>query len=215
MDSQFDLNNEEHDEEASSETLLEQMGGWKGVAYSTFPVLVFVPINAIWGLKSAIVASLAVAVAILLLRIVRKEKILPAISGFFAVALCAFIAYRMGAAKGYYLWGIWISALYAVLALISIIVRWPIVGVLWNLLNGSGQQWRQSKAARRWYSYATLMWTIVFAARFVTQQWLYSIDEATILGVARILMGWPLTLLAVLGTVWAVKKAHIETVALN
>lgn len=48
----------------------------------------------------------------------------------------------------------------------------------------------------------------MFTARFVTQQWLYSLDKATILGVARILMGWPLTLVAVVGTIWAVKKAR-------
>lgn len=208
MDSLPSLHGMESDKQHSSETLLEQIGGWRGLVYSTLPVVIFVPTNALWGLKFAVIASLLVAVAVLFLRLVRREKLLPAISGFFAVALCAFIAYRMGAAKGYYLWGIWISAVYAGLALISIIVRWPIVGVLWNLLNGSGQHWRESKTARRWYSYATIMWAVVFAARFVTQQWLYNMDQATVLGIVRIAMGWPLTLLALVGTIWAVKKTR-------
>lgn len=195
-------------EQEHTETLLEQMGGWKGLVYSTLPVFVFVPANAIWNLKVAIISSLMAALAVFVVRVVQRAKLLPAVSGFLAVALCAFIAFQMGEAKGYYLWGIWVSAAYAVLSLGSIVARWPLVGVLWNLLNGTGQHWRESVSAQRWYSVATFFWAIVFTARFVTQQWLYSLDKATILGVARILMGWPLTLVAVVGTIWAVKKAR-------
>lgn len=194
----------------TEETLLERMGGWRGLVYSTLPVLVFVPVNAWKGLQPAIWGALAVALAIFIIRLIRREKLTPAVSGFLAVALCALIAYRMGNAKGYYVWGIWVSAAYAVLSIISVIARWPIVGVLWNALNGVGQGWHADKNCRRWYDIATFAWALVFAARFVVQQWLYVEDAATALGITRILMGWPLTILAVIVTVWAVRKATVS-----
>lgn len=193
------------------ETLLERMGGWSGLIYSTLPVLVFVPLNAWQGLPAAIWASLAVAFAIFLVRLIRRDKLTPAVSGFLAVALCAYIAYRMGDAKGYFVWGIWVSAAYALLSIMSMMARWPIVGVCWSALNGLSQDWRQNTTARRWYSLATFAWALVFAARFVVQQWLYVGEAATALGVARILMGWPLTIIAVVVTVWAVRKASAAT----
>ncbi len=195
------------------ETLLERMGGWQGLVYSTLPVLIFVPVNAWKGLQPAIWGALAVALVIFIARLIRKEKLTPAVSGFLAVVLCAFIAYRMGNAKGYFVWGIWVSAAYAVLSIISMIVRWPIVGVVWNALNGLGQDWHADKNCRRWYDLATFAWVLVFAARFVVQQWLYVEEAATALGVTRIIMGWPLTILAVVVTVWTVRKATVAELA--
>lgn len=129
----------QEDNDALEETLLERMGGWRGVVYSTLPVVVFVPVNAWKGLMPALWSAFAIAVVIFLLRLIRREKLTPAVSGLIAVALCAFIAYRMGNAKGYFVWGIWVSAAYAVISIISIVVRWPLIGVVLNLLNGHDQ----------------------------------------------------------------------------
>lgn len=200
----------QEDNDALEETLLVRMGGWRGVVYSTLPVVVFVPVNAWKGLMPALWSAFAIAVVIFLLRLIRREKLTPAVSGLIAVALCAFIAYRMGNAKGYFVWGIWVSAAYAVISIISIVVRWPLIGVVLNLLNGHDQSWQKNKTSRYWYDLATFAWALVFAARFAIQQWLYLKDAATALGVTRIVMGWPLTIVAVVITVWAVKKTTRE-----
>lgn len=189
------------------ETLLEQMGGWSGFVHSTLPVLAFVPCNALWGLRIALIVSLAVAGLVFVVRLFRQQKLMPSISGLLVVVLCALIAYRMGDAKGYFVWGIWVSGIYGLIAVVSIIVKWPLIGVVWSALDGKGQGWQKNRTARRWYSLATSFWIIVFAARAIVQQWLYAMDEATILGIARIAMGWPLTLLAIAGTVWAIKRS--------
>jgi hypothetical protein len=41
----------------------------------------------------------------------------------------------------------------------------------------------------------------------VVQGWLYNVDEETWLGIARLVMGLPLFGLALLGTIWAVRRA--------
>jgi len=189
------------------ETLLEQLGGISGLIYSTLPVVVFVPANALWGLGAAIWTALGVAAAILVWRLVRRNPIQPAISGFLGVGVCAFIAYRMGAAKGFFLFGIWASLLYAGVFLASLVVRWPLAGVIWGVLNGHGNQWRSDRRVVRLYDLATLVWVLVFGARYLVQSHFYETGSTGLLAVTRIAMGWPLTALALLVTVWAVRRA--------
>jgi hypothetical protein len=137
------------DEEATEQTLLEQLGGFSGLIYSTLPVLVFVPVNTFAGLTAAIWAALGVAAAILIWRLARRSPIQPAISGFIGVGICAFIAYRMGEAKGFFLFGIYTSLVYAGVFLVSMLVRRPLVGVIWGVLNGHGSDWRTDRRVVR------------------------------------------------------------------
>ncbi|MCX5042559.1 DUF3159 domain-containing protein [Aldersonia sp. NBC_00410] len=189
------------------QTLLEQLGGVSGLIYSTVPVLVFVPINAIFGLTAAIWAALGSAGIILVLRLVRHEPIQPAISGFLGVGVCAFIAHRTGDAKGYFLFGIYTSLAYCAVFLVSIVVRWPLVGVAWGMLNGLGTAWRRNRSAVRAYDIATAGWALVFGARYLVQSWLYDSDHTGFLAFSRIAMGWPLAALAVLLTIWAARRS--------
>ncbi|RMI30209.1 DUF3159 domain-containing protein [Nocardia stercoris] len=196
------------DDDAVEQTLLEQMGGIAGLVYSTLPVAAFVPANSLWGLTVAIFVALGIAAAILVWRLVRKSPIQPAISGFFGVGVCAFVAYRTGSAKGFFLFGIWASLLYAGVFLASLVVRWPLAGLIWGALNGHGTAWHRDKRVIRLYDLATLAWVLVFGARYLVQSHLYNSDATGLLAVTRIAMGWPLTGVALLVTVWAVRRAE-------
>lgn len=191
-------------------SLLEQMGGVRGLVYSSIPILAFVPVNAFWGLTVAIWAALGVAVAMLGWSLARRENPQPAISGFIGVAICVFIAWRTGSAKGYFLYGIITQAVYGGAFALSALARWPLVGVIWGFLDGKGMAWRRIPAARRWYATATWIWAALFAIRAVLQFALYRNDEVNWLGAARIGMGWPLALVAFAGTIWAVRRAMVH-----
>lgn len=193
--------------QAAPETVLTQLGGMTGLVYSTLPVLIFVPVNGVAGLTVAIWSALGLATAILGWRLVRREPIQPAISGFFGVGICAFIAYRTGDAKGYFLFGIYTSLAYGAVFLASILVRRPLVGIVWGFLNGGSGAWRSHRAAIRAYDLATFAWVLVFAARYLVQSELYDTDQTGWLAVARIGMGWPLAAIAFGITVWAVRRA--------
>jgi len=206
----------EAEPEAPAQTLLEQMGGISGLIYSSVPVLVFVGVYLpTTSLAAAIWASVGSAVAILVWRVVRREPVQPAISGLFGVAVAAFIAYRTGSARGYFAFGIWTSLVYGGAFLVSVLVRWPLAGVVWSALNSTGMAWRGDRLARRYYDVATAVWVLVFASRFVVQEWLYQSNEVGWLAVARIGMGWPLTGIAALVTVWAVRRADLRVKALK
>ncbi|MEU7766072.1 DUF3159 domain-containing protein [Nocardia sp. NPDC049190] len=195
------------DEEHAEQTLLEQLGGFSGLIYSTLPVVVFVPVNSFAGLTAAIWAALGVAAAVLVWRLVRRNPVQPAISGFLGVGVCALIAYRMGEAKGFFLFGIYTSLVYAGVFLVSILVRRPLVGVIWGVLNGHGSDWRFDRRLVRLYDLATATWIVVFGARYLVQSQLYDTDRTGWLAFARIAMGWPLTAVALAVTIWAVRRA--------
>ena len=199
---------------SKAQAVLDQMGGFSGLIYSSLPVVAFVPVSQLFGLVPAIVAALGVAAMILVWRLARRESIQPAISGFFGVGICALIAYVTGESKGYFLWGIWMSLLWATVFMLSVLIRRPVVGYVWSWVNGHGRDWRRVRRAVTAFDIATMFWVLVFASRFVVQQHLYDADQTGWLGVARIAMGWPLTAIAALVTIWAVRKADQRQKAL-
>ena len=190
------------------ERLLAQAGGISGVIYSSLPVVVFVIVSSVSGLVPAIMAALGVAALILMWRLIRRESAQPALSGFFGVALCALIAYVLGESKGYFLLGIWMSLVWAVIVAASVLIRRPMVGYAWSWATGRGDGWREVPRAVYAFDIASMGWVLVFAARFVVQGLLYDADRTGWLAVARIAMGWPLTVLAALATYAAIKSAQ-------
>lgn len=192
----------------NGQAILEQMGGVSGLIYSSLPVLVFVPVSTYFGLVPAISAALGLAALILVWRLIRRETLQPAISGFIGVGVSALIAYLVGESKGYFLLGIWSSLVYAAVFALSVLIRRPIVGYVWTWANGHDREWRRVRRAVHAFDIATLTWVLVFGARFVVQNRLYDDDQTGLLGVARIAMGWPLTAVAALVTYLAIRTAQ-------
>lgn len=188
--------------------LLDQMGGISGLIYSSLPVVVFVPVSTAFGLIPAIVSALSVATLILLWRLWRRETVQPAVSGFIGVGICAAIAYVVGQSKGYFLLGIWGSLFWAAVFAGSVLVRRPIVGYIWGFIKEHDSSWRRVRKAVWAYDIATLIWVVVFLSRFFVQRYLYDMDQTGWLGVARITMGWPLTVLAALTMYFPVRVAQ-------
>jgi Protein of unknown function (DUF3159) len=196
------------DNRVSPELLLAQVGGVSGLVYSSLPVVTFVLVSSLSGLLAAIGSALGVSVLVLLWRLARRESIQPAVSGFLGVAICALIAYVVGQSKGYFLLGIWMSLLWAVVFAVSVLIRRPIVGYIWSWASGRDRTWRSVPRAVRAFDIASLGWVLVFAARFTVQRLLYVDNQTGWLGVARIAMGWPLTAIAALLTYVSIKAVQ-------
>lgn len=188
-----------------AERLLAQLGGVSGLVYSSLPVMVFIGASSLWGLLPAIGAALGVAALILLWRLIRRGSTRPALAGFVGVASCGLIAYLVGESKGYFLVGIWMSLGWAGIFAVSVLIRRPVVGYFWSLASGQDHRWRGVQRAVMAFDIATLVWVLVFGARFVVQRGLYEADQTGWLGVSRIAMGWPLTAAAAVATYLAIR----------
>ncbi len=183
--------------ERTTPTVWEQMGGPAGMLDSGLPVIVFVIGNSLGGLTAGVIAALIAAVSIFVFRLARRRPVTQAVGGLFGVGIAAFIAYRSGSAGGYFKLGIWSYLIYGSALLVSIVIRMPAVGLIWEGINGRGTAWRRDRALVRRYDYATAVWVGVFAARYLVQSALLGSDEIGWLGFARIAMGYPLWILAI------------------
>lgn len=189
------------------QAVLDGIGGPWGMVYAAVPVVAFVTVNAFVALPTAIGIAVAVALGITGWRLLQGESFGPALSGVWGVAIACGVAAWTGSAGGFFLIGIWAALTGAVVTLMSLLVRRPLTGVVWNVLHGGRHAWRQDRPTLRAHDVATLAATIVFAARFVVTQWLYLSDATGWLAFAKIAMGTPLTVLALLVVVWAFRRS--------
>ncbi len=74
----------------------------------------------------------------------------------------------------------------------SIVVGWPLVGLVVGLLRGEGTAWRADRFARTRATWATWAWVAMFALRLAVQVPLYLGASVAWLGTARLVMGVPL-----------------------
>jgi hypothetical protein len=151
------------------------------------------------GSELSLAAWVAVGVAALMtvIRLVRRETLQFALAGFAGVALSAFIADRTGRAEDFFLPGLLLNAAYASAYLISIRVRWPLLGVIVAPVLGEGKTWRKDPQRLRLYTRASWIWVGVFAARLAVQLPLYLSGALLALGIAKTAMGLPIFLVAI------------------
>lgn len=188
-------------------SVVAQLGGVSGMVYSALPVVAFVVANALVALPVAIGIAIAIAVVITAWRRYRGEPWVQAAGGLIGVAVAGGIAAWTGSAGGYFLVGIWISAVAAVGVLVTLVVRRPVTGLLWNVLHGNRHAWREDRPTLLAHDVATGVLAVLFAARAVVQGLLYGADATGWLAFARIAMGTPLLALALLVAFWAFRRS--------
>jgi hypothetical protein len=184
----------------------ESVGGVRGMIESSAPGVVFVTAYLIWGgYRVPTIAALATVILMVIARLIVRERVVHALGGVFGVALGALWAWRFADPGEYFVPGFWINgATFAGLAL-SILVGWPIVGVVVAIVRGAPMEWRQDSRLRRRFGWATAIMAALFAAKLVVQLPLYWAHEVAALGVAKLAMGVPLFVL-VAWWIWLVVR---------
>ena len=187
--------------ETYRQQMLAGIGGWSGAIITAIPTTVFVIVNVTASLRTAIVAAVGSALLLTGYRLVRKQSVQQALSGLLGVVVAALIAARTGEARDYFLFGIVTSFLYAVPFGVSVVVRRPLVGLLWEFLDptpgGDDTPWHKRRPLLLAYTWATVAATVVFLARGIVQLTLYGEHHTGWLAFARIAMGYPLFIAAV------------------
>ncbi|MEW2220903.1 DUF3159 domain-containing protein [Streptomyces sp. NPDC006990] len=192
---------------SSQQRLLDQLGGTRGMVYTAIPVAAFVAANAAVTLPLAIGVALTLATAITVWRMVQGERFATAVGGLVGVATAGGVAAWTGSAGGFFLIGIWASFAGALVLLGSLLARRPLTGVLWNVSHGNTYPWRGDRPSLLAHDIATGTLTVLLAARFAVQQWLYLTDATGWLAVAKIGMGTPLLAPALLVVFWSFRRS--------
>lgn len=199
--------------ETFRQQLIASIGGWSGALITAIPTAVFIVVNVFSELRVAIGAAVGSALVLTGYRLARRQSIQQSLSGLFGVLVAALIAARTGEARGYFLFGIWTSFLYAVPFAVSIPLRRPLVGVLWEFVDPTpatedDPPWHKRRKLLFAYTWATLAAAVVFLARGIVQATLYRHHATGWLAFARIAMGYPLFIAAVGFSFWVVGRAR-------
>lgn len=206
-----------------AEQMAQQLGGWRGLVESGIPVAVFVLVNVILGwwapaaaLQVAIGAAVGTALLIAGVRLARGESVRFAVNGLFGIALGAWLAWRSGEARDFYLPGIYFTIAYAAMLLGSIVIGHPLVGWIWTVIaNGGKGNWRADDRLRRTFAWLTALWAAVFLLKAGIQGGLYLANQDTLLGVARLALGYPPFALLIAVSWWAVRRVRPLTTTLD
>lgn len=195
------------EESLTARDLLGTLGGVRGLAEAILPGLVFLVVYTFTKeLVPALVASLGLAVVFTVVRLVRRSGPSQAIAGLIGVGASAALALWTGRAEDNYVLGFYTNAAYGVALLVSLLVGWPLIGLIVGFLVGDGTAWRSDKRKLRTMQFLTLVWLGLFAARLLVQVPFYFAGNVEALGATRLLMGVPLYALVLVFT-WLVVRA--------
>lgn len=130
-------------------SLADSIGGVRGLVESMAPGLVFVVVFIATGntLQPALIASVAVALVAVAARLVQRTPITQAFGGFLGVAIGVLWAWKSGEAQNYYAAGLLTNAAYLVAMAVSVLVRWPVVGLVVEALRSGWTDGDKVKAA--------------------------------------------------------------------
>lgn len=176
----------------SRQSLLDAIGGPLGIAESIVPAFSFSVVFAVTksALASVVVAS-SLALLFILIRIAKKQPVTQAITGALAIALAAYLALRDGGnAQDYFIPGFITNAAYGSVLLLSVLIRFPIMGFVAQLLFGV-VNWRKSKVVYRRAQLVTLVWVGFFGLRLLVQLPLYFSGQVELLAASKVVLGAP------------------------
>ena len=184
------MNNEDQ------KTILNALGGKRGLLDSGLPALIFIIVFTVTHkLNGSLIAALIVSAILTIIRLIRKDTLQHALTGLFGVAISAFFARSTGRAQDFYLPGLIINLVYGTVYAVANIIGWPVLGLVLGPILGEGAQWRNDPIRKAAYRRAGWIWVALFSSRIAVQYPLYRAGAVTELGIARVIMGWPLFLL--------------------
>ncbi|MFG1837404.1 DUF3159 domain-containing protein [Micromonospora sp. NPDC049175] len=198
------------DGRARAESLADLLGGRGGAVDATLPPLAFAAGwllggESLWG---GIGAALAVGATVAGVRLRRGDRPRSVLVGLLAVCVAALIAVRTGRAEDFFLIQVLSNAASALAWAVSIVVRWPLLGVLVGGVLGQRTRWRRDRALLRGYGRASWVWTATYLVRLAVFVPLYLGGQVLALVVARVALTWPLVA-AALAVSWVVLRRSL------
>lgn len=196
-------------EEAVRAQLAKALGGIRGVIEAAVPTAGF---TIAWIVTHRLQMSLALAaglaVLLLLVRLIQRSTVQFVLNSLVGIAIAAFFALRSGKAADAFLPGILYNAAYAAAMLISIAVRWPVVGFLIGSVTGDPTGWHRDRAIARLCSRLTWLLLIPCLIRVAVQYPLYLAGHVGWLGASKVALGWPLQVAGLAAMVWLLARGR-------
>ncbi|MEH1098431.1 DUF3159 domain-containing protein [Micromonospora sp. CPCC 205561] len=192
------------------ETLADLLGGRRGAVDATLPPVAFAAGwllggHSLWtGVGAAVVAGAGLAGW----RLRRGDRPRSVLVGLLAVCLAALVALRTGRAEDFFLVQLLSNAASALVWVVSIVVRWPLLGAVVGAVLGQRARWRRDPALLRAYGRGSWVWVASYVLRVAVFLPLWLGGQVLALTVARVALSWPLVA-AVLAVSWVVVRRSL------
>jgi len=194
---------------AANESLADLLGGRRAALDATMPAAGFVAgwlaggQSIWWGSGAAVVAALAVSGW----RLRRGDRPRAVLIGLLGVCVAALIALRTGRAEDFFLLQLLSNAASALAWMVSIVVRWPLLGVVVGAVLGQKTRWRDDPALLRAYARGSWIWAGQYVVRVAVFLPPYAAGQVVALGVARIALTWPLVVASLAVSWWVIRRS--------
>lgn len=194
------------------ESLADLLGGRRGALDASLPPLAFVVGWLVSGRSIAWGAGAALAVGVVVggVRIARGAKPRAVLVSLALVAIGAVVALRTGRAADFFLVQLLTNVASSLVWATSIVVRWPLLGVVVGAVLGQRTRWRRDPDLQRGYGRASWCWVGQYVLRVAVFAPLWLADQVVALGVARVALSWPLQI-ACLAVSWWVLRRSLPT----
>jgi hypothetical protein len=191
------------------ESLADLLGGRRAALDATVPAIGFVAGwlaggRSIWiGTGVAVLCALAVS----LWRLRRGDRPRAVLVGLLGVCVAALIALRTGRAEDFFLLQIFSNAASALAWVVSIVIRWPLLGLVVGAVLGQKTRWRRDPALLRAYTRGSWVWVLQYVVRLAVFLPLYAAGQVVALGVARVALTWPLVAACLAVSWWVIRRS--------
>ena len=198
--------------------LSESLGGVRGMVEAALP---FVGFTVAWvigrQLYPALGAALGIAVILGVVRLVQHQSLKYVASAIIPTAIAAFVATRTGRAEDVFLPGILYNGGLGVISLLTVLIRRPLVGFVIGAAVGDPTGWIKDRGLVKMTSKLTLVLAVPYFTRFIVQLPLFLAGQVVWLGVAKVVLGWPLLIaaLSVIGLMLSKGRTPMEDSALG
>ncbi len=194
-------------EEVVRHRLSVALGGRRGMVEGAVPTLGFTVTFLITReLRLGLWVGIGLAVTLLLVRILQRQPVQFVINSLVGIGIAAVFASRTGKAEDVFLPGIIYNAAYAVAMVVSVVLRWPLVGLMIASVTGDLTAWRRDPAVVRLCAKLTWLLAVPCLIRVAVQYPLYLAGEVGWLGVTKIALGWPVQVGALAAMAWLLSR---------
>ena len=175
----------------------KSLGGARGMVESALPFIAFTIAWVIGRqLYPAIGAAVGIALVLVVVRLLQGQSIKYVAQAVIPTAIAVLVATRTGRAQDVFLPGILYNGALAVLSIASVIIRKPLVGFIIGAAVGDPTGWTKDRGLVTMTSKLTLVLAVPYVTRFVIQMPLFLAEQVVLLGVAKVVLGWPLLIAA-------------------
>jgi len=151
------------------------------------------------------------------LRLVQRQSLKFVGQAVFPIAIAALIASHTGRAEDIFLPGIVYNGVLAVVSVLTIVIRKPLVGFIVGAATGDPAGWMKDPGLVRMTSKLTAVLAVPYLLRFAVQLPLFLTSQVVWLGVAKVVLGWPLLIVAlfVIGLMLSKGRTPLESSGLR